>query len=131
MSRIGQEFRLKRWENFYKRKFLYKSMSNVTELSNEKEFDEFVKKGHVLVDFFADWCMPCVMMSPIIDEVAENLDGKVKFAKINIDENNKLAQKFKVFSIPNFVLFKDGEVKERFVGAMPAEDFEERIRENL
>lgn len=104
---------------------------NVTELVNGKEFNDFTKKGYVLVDFFADWCMPCVMMTPVIEELGEKFKGKIKFGKINVDENQKLAQKFKVVSIPNFILFKDGEVEKRFVGAMPLEEFEDKLKEQI
>ncbi len=96
-----------------------------------REFDGFVKEGTVLVDFFADWCMPCIMMAPVIEELSKKFKGKVKFGKIDVDENQSVAQKFRVVSIPNFILFKNGEVAERFVGAMPLEDFEERIKKKL
>ena len=104
---------------------------NVTELANGKEFESFTKKELVLVDFSADWCMPCVMMTPVMEELGKKFKGKIKFGKIDVDENNELAQKFRVFSIPNFVLFKDGKMAERFVGALPAEDFEEKLRKHL
>ena len=103
---------------------------NVKELTRG-EFDGFVKDGFVVVDFFADWCMPCLIMAPVMEELGRKLKGKVKFAKIDVDENQDLAQKFRVMSIPNFVLLKDGEVVERFVGAMPMEDFEARLRKHL
>ena len=103
---------------------------NVTELTG-KEFDAFTKKGLVLVDFFADWCMPCIMMTPIMEELGKKFKGKVKLGKIDIDENNALAQKLKIFSIPNFILFEDGEIKDRFVGSMPIEDFEDKLRKFL
>ena len=106
-------------------------MGNVTEIESEKEFEDFTKKGLVLIDFFADWCGPCVMMAPVIDELSVKFKGKIKFGKVNVDNNQKLAGKFKVFSIPNFVLFKDGEVKDKFVGMMSSEDFEERLKESL
>lgn len=103
---------------------------NVTELTG-KDFASFTKNGLVLVDFFADWCMPCVMMAPVMEELGKKFKGKINFGKIDVDENNELAQKFKVFSIPNFVLFKDGKITERFVGAMSSEDFEEKLRKHL
>ncbi len=106
------------------------SNDKVPELSGS-EFDSFVGEGVVLVDFFAEWCMPCVMMSPIIDDLSERFSGKIKFGKVNVGDNQDLAQKFGVSSIPNFILFKDGEVTERFVGAMSAEDFEERLSKHL
>ncbi len=98
----------------------------VPELS-EQEFDSFIKGGTVLVDFTADWCMPCVMMSPIIDDLSEEFSGKIKFGKVDIEENHDIAQKFGVVSIPNFILFKDGEQIEQFVGSMSADDFKEKL----
>ena len=100
---------------------------NVPELTNG-EFSDFIKEGIVLVDFFAEWCMPCVMMGPVIDELSEKFKGKIKFGKVNIDENRELAQKFNISSIPNFVLFKDGTPSEQFVGGMSEEDFEEKLK---
>ena len=94
----------------------------------KKEFDEYVKSGLVLIDFFADWCMPCVMMSPILEELSEKFKGKIKFVKINVDDNQPLAQKFNVASIPNFILFKDGKKAEQFIGAMPVENFYEKLK---
>lgn len=102
----------------------------VTELTNG-QFDEFIKKGTVLVDFFADWCMPCIMMAPIIEDLSNRFKGKINFGKIDVDENHILAEKFHVHSIPNFVLFKDGKPIEQFVGSMPAEDFEGKLKKFL
>jgi len=93
-----------------------------------KEFDEYTKNGLVLIDFFADWCMPCVMMSPILEELSEDFKGKIKFGKINVDENRDLAQKFNILSIPNFILFKDGKKAEELIGAMPVENFSEKLK---
>jgi thioredoxin 1 len=100
----------------------------VEELTNGK-FNEFIKEGNVLIDFYADWCMPCVMMGPVVDEVSEKFIGKIKFGKVNVEDNQEIAQKLSVFSIPTFVLFKDGKVAHQFVGGMSAEDFEGRLRE--
>jgi len=102
----------------------------VPELTNG-EFENYTKNGLTLIDFFAEWCMPCVMMSPVIDELADKFDGKIKFGKVNVDENGELAGKFGVRSIPNFVLLKDGKVLEQFMGAMPAEDFQEKLEKHL
>ncbi len=102
----------------------------VSELTNG-EFTEFIKEGTVLIDFYADWCMPCVIMSPIVEDMSEKFKGKVKFGKVNIEDNNEIAQKFNVSSIPNFVLFKDGKVVNQFVGGMDEEDFESKIKESM
>lgn len=102
----------------------------VTELTNGK-FEDFTKNGLVLVDFFAEWCMPCLMMAPVLDDLSDKFSGKIKFGKLDVDENQDISEKFQVRSIPNFVLFKDGKLAERFVGSMPAEDFEEKLRKFL
>ncbi|MFH1608252.1 MAG: thioredoxin [archaeon] len=98
----------------------------VLELTS-RDFDDFVKEGVVLVDFWAEWCMPCLMMAPVIEELSERLDGKVKFGKVNTGDNSQLAQRFGVRSIPNFVLFKDGKPVEQFVGSMSGEEMEEKL----
>jgi thioredoxin 1 len=95
------------------------------------EFDGFVKEGFTLVDFFADWCMPCIMMSPIVDDLGKKFEGEIKFGKVDVGENQELAGKHGISSIPNFILFKDGKPVDQFVGAMPLEDFEERLRKHL
>lgn len=105
-------------------------MASVSDLTG-KEFNNFTKEGLVLIDFFAEWCMPCVIMSPVMEDLAERFKGKIKFGKIDVDENQEIARKFKVMSIPNFILFKDGEILDRFIGSMAEEDFEERLKEHL
>lgn len=72
----------------------------------------------VLVDFFADWCGPCKMMAPVVEQLAEELEGKAKVGKLNIDENMDIAEKYRVMNIPTFLIFKDGQEKERIVGAV-------------
>ncbi|MEK6827163.1 MAG: thioredoxin [Nanoarchaeota archaeon] len=103
---------------------------SVAELTG-KEFEEFVKKGLVFIDFFAEWCMPCVMMGPIVEEVSKKFGKKIKFGKVNVGENESLARKFDVSSIPNFVLLKDGKVVENFVGAMDADELESKLKKFL
>jgi len=108
-------------------------MDSETELS-EEEFNEIINNSHkiVVVDFFADWCMPCLMLSPIIDELAESEDMKeVKFTKLNVDENQKLAKKYNVSSIPNLIIFKEGKEVDRMIGAQIGEDIEEKIKSFL
>jgi len=105
-------------------------MSSVQELTSH-EFPKFVEKGLVLIDFFAEWCMPCIMMGPILDDVSQKFNGKIKFGKVNVDDSNELAGKFNVSSIPCFVLLKDGKLLDKFVGGMPEEDFEEKLKKFL
>ncbi len=97
----------------------------------KSEFEDFTKEGFVLIDFFAEWCMPCLTMSPIIDELSEKFKGKIKFGKVDVGENQDIAQKFDVVSIPNFVLLKDQKMIDQFVGAIPAIEFEEKLQKHL
>lgn len=85
---------------------------------NEKNFDEEVLRSDkpVLIDFWASWCGPCKMMSPVIDAIAEEMGEKVKVCKINIDEEQNLAVKYNVMSIPTFIVIKDGKEVSRSVG---------------
>lgn len=76
----------------------------------------------VLVDFYADWCGPCKMMSPVVEKIAEELDGKVKVCKINVDEAQDIAVKYGVMSIPTFIAFKQGEPVKRTVGVQSEEE---------
>jgi len=102
----------------------------VIELTGEK-FGEFIKKGIVLIDFHAHWCMPCVIMSPIVDEISKKFRDKLKVGKINIDNNPELAQKYNIRSIPNFILFKNGKIIDQFVGSVSKEEFEKKIKKHL
>ena len=84
----------------------------------EKNFEEEVLKveGKVLVDFYADWCGPCRMMSPVIDDIAKELEGNVKVGKVNVDNNQELAIKYDVMSIPTIMVFEKGNPVKTFVG---------------
>lgn len=73
----------------------------------------------VLVDFYADWCGPCKMMSPVLDQISTELEGKIKIGKIDVDANPNLAVEYSVMSIPNFVLFKGGKPVDQVIGAVP------------
>ena len=85
----------------------------------------------VLVDFYADWCGPCKMMAPIVESLAESFDGKVKVGKLNIDEEMDIAQKYRVMSIPTFIVFKGGQALETSVGAMSKDDLEKKLQKVL
>ena len=101
--------------------------NNVPELTNG-EFENFIKEGFVFIDFSAEWCMPCLIMAPIIDELSGKFEGKIKFGKVNVDGNQELAKKFEISSIPNMILFKDGEPVESFVGSISSEELEEKLK---
>ena len=76
----------------------------------------------VLVDFWASWCGPCMMLSPVIAELAEEMEGKIKVGKVNVDEQRELAMQYRVASIPTLLLFKDGKLEKTSVGFMPKSD---------
>ncbi len=82
----------------------------------------------VMVDFYADWCGPCKMMAPIIEELSEEYKDIIKIGKLNIDENMNLAQKYRVLSIPTIMIFVDGEAKESSVGAVSKDKLVEMIQ---
>ena len=86
----------------------------------EENFDAEVLGSDtpVLVDFYADWCGPCKMMMPVVEKMAETYEGKVKVGKLNVDENNAIAAKYGVMSIPSFIVFKNGKVLNSSTGAM-------------
>ncbi|MDR0840353.1 MAG: thioredoxin [Christensenellaceae bacterium] len=95
----------------------------------ENNFEEVVLKSElpVFVDFWASWCGPCRSMEPVVVELAKKYDGKVRFCKVNVDENLALAQRYRVMSIPAIHIFKDGESLENRVGAGPAPEYFDMI----
>jgi len=101
----------------------------MSEILNDTNFDQFIKDHeNVMIDFFAEWCGPCKMLGPIIDEIAEEYkDKSVKIVKLNVEESPQTAQKFGVMSIPTSIYFKNGEVKETGVGLMPKDQIKEKI----
>ncbi len=97
---------------------------------NEKDFETVVQGSQVtLVDFWAPWCGPCRMVAPHVEAVAEKMDGKASFVKINVEENPALAQRYGVMQIPTLVIFKDGEEAARMIGARGRADIESAVRE--
>ncbi len=105
---------------------------NVVQISGSN-FDSEVKKftGTVLVDFWAEWCGPCKAIAPMLDELADANAGKLKVAKVNVDQNQELAAEFGIRAIPTLLLFKGGEVKDQVVGAVSKRDLEARIASHL
>jgi len=96
-------------------------------------FDEHVKSSDVpvLVDFWAEWCGPCKMISPVLEEIAEEQAGKISIVKLNIDDNLDVTRRFDVMSIPTLILFKDGEPQMRVIGAKPKGQLLEELSEFL
>jgi thioredoxin 1 len=91
---------------------------SVTTLS-DTTFDEEIGAADepVLVDFWAEWCGPCKMVAPILDEIAEEHEGKIRIAKLNVDDNPEIARRFSVMSIPTMIVFRDGQEAARIIGA--------------
>ena len=85
----------------------------------------------VLLDFWAEWCGPCKMIAPLLEEVADKYENKLDVVKLNVDENPNTAQKFSIRSIPTLILFKDGAVQAQIMGAMPKSQLEEFLDTNL
>ncbi len=100
---------------------------------NEKNFQSEIIDSPIpaLVDFWASWCMPCRMVAPIIDEISQEYQGKLKVGKVNVDNEPKLAEKYSIMSIPSLLLFKDGEVVDTIIGAVPKSYLIEHIQKIL
>jgi thioredoxin 1 len=90
-------------------------------------FDESIKEGTALVDFWAPWCGPCRMLAPVIEELAEDFDGKAKICKVNTDEEQDIAVKYGIRSIPTILFFKDGELVDQMVGASSKQVLADKI----
>ncbi len=102
-------------------------MAEVILTENNFEAEVLNSDIPVLVDFWAPWCGPCKMMGPVVEKIAEEFAGKVKVGKVNVDDEGDLAARFNVSSIPMFGLFKDGELKDKKIGAMPETALKEFI----
>ena len=83
---------------------------------NSDNFDETIKDGVTLVDFWATWCGPCKMLAPVIVEIAKDYDGRAQVCKVDVDENPELAQRYGIYSIPSVFVFKNGEAVDKLVG---------------
>lgn len=105
---------------------------NVMTLTADNFDDEVLKSDKpVLVDFWAVWCGPCRIVSPIIDELAADYAGKIKVGKVNVDEQRSIAERYRIMSIPTIYLFKDGQPVDKIIGARPKADFERFIQQAL
>jgi thioredoxin 1 len=103
----------------------YFMVEKVTDASFDK--DVLKATGPVVVDFWAEWCGPCRMIAPALEEISNSLNGKVKIVKLNVDENPGTAAKYGIMSIPTLMLFKDGQLASRQIGAQPKQKLEQWI----
>lgn len=100
---------------------------------DEKNFKEevFESKLPVLVDFWAEWCMPCKMLTPVLEDIAKDYSGKIKIGKVNIDHNHKLAREFGIMSIPTLMIFKDGKIYDQVAGLMNKTQLKKKLDDIL
>lgn len=97
----------------------------------DSDFNEQVQNGVKLVDFWATWCGPCKMIAPVLEELAQDFDGKADVLKLDVDENPNNAAKFEVMSIPTLIVFKDGKPVDKVVGFQPKENLAEVLNKHL
>ena len=100
-------------------------------LENADDFQDLIKEGDVLVDFYATWCGPCKMLSPVLEGVAEKMKDKVTIVKVDVDRSPDLAAKFGVMSVPTMIMFKNGRQVDAFSGYMPEANLMANIERNL
>ncbi|MDF2503459.1 MULTISPECIES: thioredoxin [Clostridium] len=98
---------------------------------NDANFQEEVKSGTVVVDFWAAWCGPCKMLGPVINELSGELEGRAKFLKVNVDENPVVSSNYKIASIPTVLVFKDGNIAETLVGFRPKAALKEVLEKHI
>ena len=101
------------------------------EIITDVQYDEVISKGVVVIDFFANWCGPCKMLAPVLEEVSEEYAGKVNFFNVDVDENPDLAMQYKIMNIPALVVLKKGEKVDTQVGFAPKENIVEFIKNQL
>lgn len=107
------------------------TLQAVTEANFQAEVIEASKNQPVMVDFWADWCRPCHMLTPTVEQIARENAGKLKVVKVNVDENQSAAGKFNIRGIPTLLVFKGGQVADQIVGAVPKEQIEKVIQKHI
>ncbi|HEX2421052.1 MAG TPA: thioredoxin [Acidimicrobiia bacterium] len=107
-------------------------MTENTVTLDKSSFDQTIAGGTpILVDFWAEWCGPCRLIAPILDEMATEYDGKLRIGKLNVDENPQISGEYDVMSIPTLILFQDGVEKKRIIGARPKHNLVSELSEYL
>lgn len=106
-------------------------MSKVTITKDNFDAEVLKSEQPVLVDFWAEWCGPCKIVEPIVEELAKTYEGKIKVGSVNVDNEQELAMQYQVMSIPTFIIFKNGQPVSQFIGAQPKVKFEEEINKVL
>jgi thioredoxin 1 len=118
--------------------FAYRRIKNVPDVADsprikvltDKNFHNQIKSGTTLVDFWASWCLPCKMMAPVINEIAEEISGKAFVGKLNVEHHKVIAAKYNIRNIPTMILFREGKEVERFVGAKNKNFLLKQINQN-
>jgi len=104
----------------------------VIEVTNQTFEEEVINSGlPVLVDLWAPWCRPCLIIAPVVDKLAEKYNGRFKFCRLNVDENPQIAARYQVMSIPTLMFFKGGQVADTVIGAVPEQVLQPKIEELL
>lgn len=108
-----------------------KAIDSPVKLSSANFDDVLRKNENVVVDFWAEWCMPCRMVAPVIEELAKEFAGKVVFGKLNTDENPTIASRYRISAIPTMIFFKAGRPVDQIVGALPKSEIKRWVQKNL